>query len=496
MNEIKVQNERDDSRARNRKALESRGFDLFPASGFHPRDRVESLKSKYFVQEDQDFEDRPPVRIAGRLYSLRPIGRAWFADLRQAHERIQLYLSKSAVNEDIWFLVNHLDIGDIVGVEGTLFRTRRGELTVAVRSIDCLCKPSTTPPIGKTDRAGVTHEASSDTGSLLREHRHVKFMTDRNVFENIRHQATVKQVVREKLTEKGFLEVDTSILSRFYGGASATPFTTKSKALGVNLYGRVAPEGDLKRLLVGGFDQVFEIGPNFRNEGIDATHQPVFQALEVYQSYADYRDMMNLTEELVTACVKAVCGELRLRVNGRVFDFTPPWPRFQMLDLVALELGLAPDAVTYELMLEAWLQRCPGQDAPRTWGEILVAIFEEYSESQLLGPCFLLNHPLETSPLTKVCPEDSRLTERFEAYLGGIEFANAYSELNDPVEQRRRLQEQTIERDERYALDEWFLTAMDDGLPQAGGLGIGIDRLVMLLTGSSRISDVIAFPVS
>ena len=249
-------------------------------------------------------------------------------------------------------------------------------------------------------------------------------------------------------------------------------------------------------------DRVYEIGRNFRNEGIDATHQPSFTAFECYAAWLDYEDMMLLTERLVVASVKEIWGETRTRIGKLIIDFEPPWPRHRMVDLVARELGITASELSLERLVEAWDDRHPADasDAqpmarPTTWGELLVALFEEHVEDRLIGPCFVVDHPVETSPLTKRHREDKRLTERFEAYVGGMEIANAYSELNDPIEQRQRLEQQDLVRDEPYGVDEYFMSAIEDGMPQAGGLGIGLDRLAMVIVGADRISDVVPFPL-
>ena len=496
----------EDRRARlaNRAALEAAGYDLFPAEGFHPSHCVKDLPKLFLVHQDLDLAARPILRIAGRLIARRHVGGVWFADLWQEHAKIQLRVRRDAVERQTWFLIGHLDIGDFLGAVGRLVTTQRGELTLDVQYLSILGKPVTTPAIGKIARDGKRHGAQSDRGALLRERRHIAMMTDSTIFNNLRAHAKIIQVFRRIMEQEGFVELQTSIVGPFYGGAAATPFTTNSKALGSDLYLRVSPEPDLKRALSGGLERVYEIGRNFRNEGLDATHQPSFTAFECYAAWLDYRDMMELTERIVVAAVQEVRGSTRIRNDDMVIDFEPPWPRHRMVDLVAHELQTTSDDLTLERLEYAWNVRqsldkkasaAQAPARPESWGELLVAFFEDFIEDSLVGPCFVIDHPVETSPLTKRHRYDKRLTERFELYVSGMEIANAYSELNDPIEQRKRLEEQDLLRDEPYGVDEFFLNAIDDGMPQAGGLGIGLDRLAMVITGAKRIVDVIPFPL-
>lgn len=495
----------EDRRARhaNRKALEAAGVDLFPAAAFRPSHRVKELRDLFLVQEDMDPVDRPFVRVAGRITSIRHVGGIWFADVWQEHETIQLVVKQGDVDPTLWFCVQHLDLADFIGVEGQMIRTRRGEVSIGVHNLLILGKPATTPAIGKTAADGTRHGAQSNRGALLRHDRHVAFMTDPDLVANLRVHAKVLSSFRRIMEEEGYLELQTSIVGPYYGGAAATPFVTRAKATGADLFLRVSPEPDLKRALSGGLERVYEIGRNFRNEGIDVTHQPSFTAFECYAAWLDYEDMMLLAERLVVASVKEIWGKTRTRIGENILDFEPPWPRHRMVDLVARELGTTASELSLERLARAWDDRHPANESeahpigrPTTWGELLVALFEEHVEDTLIGPCFVIDHPVETSPLTKRHREDKRLTERFEAYVGGMEIANAYSELNDPIEQRQRLEHQDLVRDEPYGVDEYFLSAIEDGMPQAGGLGIGLDRLVMVISGANRISDVVPFPMA
>lgn len=483
------------ARLENRAALENAGFDLFPAVGWHPDIHVKDVPALYNIHADTEEASRPILRFAGRLVGKRKVGGIWFGDLWQEHEQVQIRLRRDALDAKSWFLADHLDVGDFVGVEGRLVKTSRGEITVDLTQIALLGKSLTAPNIGKLHE-GDRHGAQADRGELLRARRHIELMTNRRVANNIRDYDRMLRAFRETLHKEGYLELTTSIMGPFYGGAAATPFVTRSKATGQDFFLRVSPEPDLKRALVAGFDRVFEIGRNFRNEGIDATHQPSFTAIEVYMAWGDYQDMMGLAERLVGNAVKAISGTDRIQSGGRVLDFAAPWPRLRMIDLVAREVGCNASELNLTRLESAWDERKPSGARPSSWGEFVVGIFEEYVEKTLVGPCFVIDHPVEISPLTKRHRDDHRLVERFEAYVSGMELANAYSELNDPIEQRRRLEHQDVTRDDPYGVDEYFLTAIDDGMPQAGGLGIGLDRLAMVLTGADRISDVLPFPTA
>lgn len=488
------------SRLANRQALEAMGLELFPAKAYRPTHKVRDLAALYHQHAELPEEERPLLRVAGRLTAHRHVGGIWFADLMQEHVAIQLRVKIDSVSFEFWGMLPYLDVNDIVGIEGILTRASRGQTTISVKTLQVLCKAATSAGLGKLASDGTRHGARADRAALLRHDRHVDLMTNSVLTENLRAHARVLSVFRRIMEQEGFLELQTSILGPYYGGAAATPFTTQAKgSKGQELFLRVSPEPDLKRALAGGLEKVYEIGRNFRNEGIDHTHQPSFMAFECYAAWQDYEDMMELTERLVVTAVKEVWGQCRVRLNDEVIDFERPWPRFRMLDLVARELNLASLDVTLENLTEAWQVRNPDtnpEERPNSWGELLTAIFEDHVEDTLVGPCFVIDHPVETSPLTKVHRGDPRLTERFEAYIGGMEIANAYSELNDPLEQRKRLQEQDLVRDEPYGVDEYFLSAIDDGMPQAGGLGIGLDRIVMVITGAKRISDVVPFPLS
>lgn len=479
----------------NRAALEQAGVDVFPAAGYRPTHRISDMPAVFNQQCDRRSDEPIGVRVAGRVTGLRRHGKSLFGNLTEQQQSVQFHVSFSDVSETCWFVSQHLDLGDWIGIDGTLFNTRRGELTLRVETLTMLGKPITPPALGKT-ADGKVHQAQADTGALLRDRRHILLHTDEDVAANLRARAAILREFRHVMEQKGYLELTTAIVSPFYGGAAATPFTTQCKGNGKEMYLRISPELDLKRALCAGFPAVYEIGPQFRNEGIDATHQPVFTSFECYHAYQDYYDMMELVEELVRAAAIAVHGNERVRINGEIYDFSLDWPRFDMLQLVARELKIDRASLSYDDMSAYWDREGLGADKPATWGEILVEIFEAKLEAGLRGPCHVINHPHEVSPLTKRHRDDPRLTERFESYVDGIEIANAYSELNDPVEQRHRLMEQDLEREEVYGVDDYFLAAIEDGMPQAGGLGIGFDRIVMLLRGASRINDVIAFPIA
>jgi lysyl-tRNA synthetase, class II len=478
-------------RKQNIVALRDAGIDPYPAAGWHPTHSI------YQAAMDAEELQRNEciVRLAGRVISQRAIGKVIFIDLYDEGDRIQLYFSRDAVGEDLWWIGQHIDIGDFVGVQGHLFTTRRGERTLHVKGLTILGKALRHVPIGKRGSGGELHQAIADTGRLLRE-RHLDLLTNPVLRNRLIMRDRLIREVRAYFHGEGFIEIDTPTLGRKYGGAAATPFITNSKALNVDLYLRVSPEGFLKQALCGGINKVFEIGKNFRNEGIDHSHNPEFTAIEWYEAWTDYRDQMSRFETVVSRLARVVSETMVVRFRGRDINFAPPWPRERMVELVCEHIGVEERELSVTLMQNFWKdQQIPGV-APRSWGELVIGVFEECVQQSLIGPTFIIDHPVEGSPLTKKHRADSRLVERFEPYVMGIEIGNAYSELNDPEEQRKRLVEQDMARDEAYGIDDLFLSAMEHGMPQAGGAGIGLDRLIMILTRAERLSDVILFPAT
>ena len=430
------------------------------------------------------------ARLAGRLMAFRLHGSLGFADLWDASGRIQLYLRKELLGERFSSFFE-LDRGDIVGVEGTITRTRRGEVSVEVHAYSVLVKALQPPPEKFHGLRDV---------ELRYRRRYVDLMVNPQVRQVFERRARVVQALREFFRAEGYLEVETPALHPVAGGANARPFVTHHNALDLELYLRIAPELYLKRLLVGGLEKVFEIGKNFRNEGISPRHNPEHTALEAYAAHEDYRYMMELTERCVAACAMAACGTTRIEYGGKPLDLTPPWPRLSMVEAVrqytGIDLGANRDAAqARRLAREAGVEVA----ARASWGEVLAELFEQKVADRLWGPVFITDYPVEVSPLARRRPDDPLLVERFEPYVAGMEVGNGFSELNDPEEQRLRFEEQAARRArgelEAHPYDEDFVLALEYGMPPAAGLGIGVDRLVMVLTDSASIRDVILFPL-
>ncbi len=453
------------------------------------------------MYDDAMGEDGPEVRLAGRLVSFRPKGKVAFGHLQDHGGRAQLYLREDLLGET-WPLVKLLDLGDHIGVTGRLFRTRAGEVTIRVSALELLAKSLRPLPLGKS-RVG--EEGVETFGGLTDpEVRYRQRYADLAVHPDIRAVFEVRaraiRFLRRFLDERGFLEVETPVLQPIYGGAAARPFTTHHNALDSRLYLRIADELYLKRLIVGGFDRVYEIGHDFRNEGMDRTHNPEFTMLECYQAYADYRDMMELTEAMVAGVVQECCGSLQLARAGTVLDFTPPWPRVPFLRGVQDASGLELRTATEDELRASLRQRGEPAEAvdALTGARLLDEVFKVYLEPTLIQPSFVIDYPKPLSPLAKEHRDDPYLTERFELFVAGGELANAFSELNDPDDQRRRFEQQAELRaggdEETQPFDADYIRALEYGMPPTGGLGLGVDRLVMLLTDQSFIRDVILFP--
>lgn len=445
----------------------------------------------------------PTVRMGGRLVSLRTHGKTTFADLADRTGRLQLYLRQSDLGDEGYELLSLLDVGDWIGVEGTLFRTRMGEVTVRAASLTLLSKSLRPLPLGKEEVDPETGERRVHSGFADIEQRYRQRYADLAVNPDVREvffaRTRIVSSIRRFLDERGYIEVETPILQPLYGGASARPFVTHHNALDMKLYLRIADELYLKRLIVGGMERVYEIGKDFRNEGIDRTHNPEFTMLEFYQAFADYEDMMQLTEELLRTVVREVTGgSLRLEYQGTELDFEEPFQRMAYFD--ALE--------QYGNMDVRGLDEAALRDAVRSLGiegvdqmsrpKLIDELFSELVEPHLVQPVFIIDYPREISPLAKPKRDDPELVERFELMIAGRELANAFSELNDPLDQRERFEEQVRLREagdeEAQAYDEDYLRALEYGMPPTGGVGIGIDRLVMLLTDQASIRDVILFP--
>ena len=437
------------------------------------------------------------VSTAGRIVSMRPHGKATFVHIGDRSGKIQLYFRRDVLGDDDYELLKLFDLSDFIGVRGSLFRTRTQEVTIKVEEFQLLTKALRPLPFGKEDAEGEQHGGLTDPEMRYRQ-RYVDLAVHADVREVFILRAQVVRLIRQFFDGRGFIEVETPILQPIYGGAAASPFVTNHRALDTRLYLRIADELYLKRCIVGGLDRVYEIGHDFRNEGIDRLHFPEFTMLEFYQAYADYNDMMDVLEELVSGIVEQVCGSLRIERFGKTFDFTRPWRRAGFVDLVRQHSGV--DLATAEDGELRQRLRDRGEEAVDEWPrtKLIDEMFKTFVEPSLVQPTIVQDHPIEISPLAKPKRGNPRLAERFELLVNGHELANAFSELNDPDDQRRRFEEQAAAReagdDEAHQIDEDFIRALEYGMPPTGGLGLGIDRLIMLLANSKSIRDVILFP--
>ena len=435
-------------------------------------------------------ESETKVQMAGRVMAIRGHGKTCFMDMRDRSGRIQLYVRKDAVGEENYAIIKMMDIGDIVGVEGTVFRTHMGELSVKVESIEVLAKALRPLP--------EKWHGLKDIELRYRQ-RYVDLIVNPEVRETFVKRSQVIKSVREVLDNRGFLEVETPILNSIAGGAAARPFISYHNTLDMQVYMRIAPELYLKRLIVGGLDRVYELGRVFRNEGMDNRHNPEFTTVEIYQAFADYRDMMDLTEEIVVNAAMKVLGTTKIIYEGTEIELAAPWKRMSMTEAVKEYAGKDFSQVTDIEEARAMAKELNVAIEPSYGiGKIINACFEEYVEDKLIQPTFITGHPKEISPLAKSNPENPEITDRFEAFIYGREICNGFTELNDPLDQRERFLKQVEERakgdEEANMMDEDFVNALEYGLPPTGGLGIGIDRLVMFLTDSSTIRDVLLFP--
>jgi lysyl-tRNA synthetase class 2 len=485
------------ARRANRAAIEAQGVPSYA----YRYDRTYLASDAVVLYHDSMGDAGPMVAVAGRLAALRVQGKTMFAHLEDPSGRIQLYFRQDALGAG-WDIARLLDLDDHVGVTGTLFRTRTGEVTIRALVVQLLAKSLRPLPRGKTQ---VTEGAAMTFGGLLDpEVRYRQRYADLAVHPDVRRlfetRAEVVRFLRRFLDQRGFLEVETPVLQPLYGGAAARPFVTHHHALNMPLYLRIADELYLKRLIVGGLEKVYEIGHDFRNEGMDRTHNPEFTMLECYQAYSDYTDIMALTEAMVSGVVQHCTGGPGVTVDGVAIDFTPPFQRVSFVEGLREQIGLdVRTATDLELRTSLIVSGVSHEDAASFAGAKLVdEVFKRFLEPRLVQPTFVLDYPKALSPLARVHRADPTLTERFELFVNGRELANAFSELNDPDDQRARFEDQSRERsagnDEAQLFDADFVRALEYGMPPTGGMGLGVDRLVMLVTGQSSIRDVILFP--
>ena len=467
-------------------ALQAEGRDPFVQTKFDFNADSAAIKADY-----EGYEGKV-VRVAGRLMSKRGQGKVMFCDLQDCTGRIQLFVKIDELGEEEYARFKKNDIGDILGVEGEVFTTKSGEISIRASKVTLLSKSLLPLP--------EKYHGLTDKEIRFRQ-RYVDLMVNPEVKQNFVTRSKFIKHLRNYLDNMGYIEVETPVLNTIAGGASARPFVTHHNTLDIDMFMRIATELPLKRLIIGGMDRVYEIGRIFRNEGMDPKHNPEFTSVELYQAYADFHDMMDIAEGVFTTFAKEVLGTYELEWMGEKIDLTPGWPRLTMVEAVKQYVGIDFGAVTDNaeaVALAASVGVELADAAEKTWGNALYATFDQKVEEHLVQPTFITMYPVEVSPLTKRSPEDPRLTERFEFFICRSEMGNAYSELNDPIDQRARFQKQVEQRergdDETEMMDEDFLTAMEYGMPPTGGMGIGIDRAVMLFTNSDTIREVILFP--
>jgi lysyl-tRNA synthetase class 2 len=470
--------------------LRARGIEPYPY-GYERTHTTEQAIALLKKQEAKSPAKTKVVRVAGRITAIRRMGKSAFADLRDGSGKIQLLFQDThKFNEDLTQLFNDLDIGDIIGVEGNLLRTKSGEATVAAADFTLLAKSLQPLP--------EKWHGLADVDKRYRQ-RYLDLIANAETKETFRVRSQIIAAIRQFLNGRGFIEVETPVLQASAGGALANPFTTHHQALDQEFYLRIALELHLKRLLVGGFDKVYEIGRIFRNEGVSTQHNPEFTMLESYEAYVNYLDVMEMLEEMIAKVSQEVLGTTRARFGEDTLDFKPPWKRLTLRDAVKKYGGI--DFVKYPTadgLRDRMRALKMEPDPQKNWAKLVDELLKDYVRPRLIQPTIIYDYPVSMSPLAKTKPGEERVAERFQAVAGGLEIGNAYSELNDPIEQRERFEEQQKDRvganEERWTIDEDYLLALEYGMPPAGGLGLGIDRLVMVLTNQPSIREVILFP--
>ena len=484
-------------RRRSLETLREMGINPYPAAEFPTNAFAATVKENF-----QDDAPRQEVVMAGRLMGRRIMGKASFAELKDSTGRIQLYISRDEIcpdeNKDMYNVVfkKLLDIGDFIGVKGYVFRTQMGEISIHVSEITVLSKSLRPLPIVK-EKDGVTYDAFSDPEARYRQ-RYVDLVVNEGVKDTFIKRTKIFNTMRQFFNERGYLEVDTPVLQPIPGGASARPFITHHNALDIPLYLRIANELYLKRLIVGGFEGVYEFSRNFRNEGMDRTHNPEFTCMEIYVSYKDYNWMMNFTEEMIEKVCLAVNGTTEVPVGDKMISFKRPFKRISMIDAIKEHTGIDITGMDEAALRDVCKQLGVETDESMGKGKLIDEIFGEKCEGNYIQPTFITDYPIEMSPLCKRHRENPELTERFELMVNGKELANAYSELNDPIDQLERFQEQLrlSEKgdDEAMFIDMDFVRALEYGMPPTSGMGIGMERLIMLMTNQSTIQEVMLFP--
>ena len=465
--------------------LIAEGKNPFEITKFNRTHTSQEVIEKYDELEGKD------VTIAGRIMAKRIMGKASFCHIQDAEGKMQSYVSINDLGEESYKQFKEDDIGDIIGITGFVFKTRTGEISIHAKEVTLLCKSLKPLP--------EKFHGLKDTDLRYRQ-RYVDLIVNPEVRDTFKKRSMIIKELRNILDEKGYLEVETPILNNLITGDAARPFETHHNTLDMDMYLRIAPELNLKRLIVGGFEKVYEICKNFRNEGMDIKHNPEFTNIELYSAYEDYNDMMDITEEIITRLCKKVNGTLQINYQGTNIDLETPWKRVTMIDAIKEQTGIDFETIKTdeEAMAIAKEKGVELENGKTTRGHIINEFFETFVEETLIMPTFIMDYPVEVSPLTKRKKDKPELTERFELFIGGREYANAYSELNDPIDQYERLKKQAEARangdEEAGMMDEDFVNALEIGLPPTGGLGIGLDRIIMLLTNSASIRDVLLFP--
>ena len=467
------------------KELQEQGKDPFEITKFNRTNTAGEIKANYEQFAEKD------VTVAGRIIAKRIMGKASFCTIQDSDEKIQSYVSINDLGEEAYKAFKTWDIGDIIGITGFVFKTRTEEISVHAKEVTLLSKSLRPLP--------EKFHGLKDPDLRYRQ-RYTDLIVNPEVKKTFEIRSKIIKEMRNFLDSKGYMEVETPILNTIAGGATAKPFITHHNTLDIDMYLRIAPELYLKRLIVGGFDKVYEIGRLFRNEGMDLKHNPEFTSMELYSAYEDYNDMMNITEEMVTTISEKILGTTEINYQGQEISLKAPWKRITMIDSIKEVCGVDFNQINSdeEAIAIAKEKGIEVEEIKKTRGHIINLFFEEFVEETLIQPTFIYDYPVDVSPLTKRKPSDGRLTERFEVFIGGREYGNAYSELNDPIDQYERFKKQVEAREagdeEANMMDEDFIQALEIGLPPTGGLGMGIDRLVMLLTNSASIRDVLLFP--